>query len=90
MPAKTSFNDTLSTDYKIQAFTITNNGLEGVIYRILNNVSVAITPTIEPYQIIKCYPNTEAPADIEMSAVEISLEPGQNGAVTVTVHPSRC
>lgn len=51
---------------------------------------MSITPydrVISGYKLLDPAPNTEAPANIKISAVEISLGSGQSGTVTVTVHP---
>ncbi|KAI7893855.1 peptidase S8/S53 domain-containing protein [Mucor mucedo] len=91
-PGQISFRDSSTTDDKTQTLTITNHGLEAVTYRLYNNASVAIVPynrTNSGYKLLAPATNTNEPAQIDFSASELYLAPGQSGSVNVTVHPPK-
>jgi hypothetical protein len=89
-PAQISFNDTSTQDYTMHNLTITNNGMDSISYRLYNNVSIAIAPynvKKSEYTYVSQGLNTEAVADIQFSATEIHLKPGETQYVTVVVNP---
>ncbi|KAI8079314.1 peptidase S8/S53 domain-containing protein [Thamnidium elegans] len=89
-PARISFNDTASQDYKTQNLTITNPGTTTVSYRVFNNASLAIVPydrAVSGYRLLKTVKTQAASASLAFSATEIYLEAGQSQTLTVTVTP---
>lgn len=89
-PARISFNDTSSQDYKTQNLTITNPGQTTVSYRVFNNASLAIMPydrAVSGYRLLAIVKTQAALASLAFSATEIRLEAGQSQTLTVTVTP---
>jgi hypothetical protein len=89
-PARISFNDTSSQDYKTQNLTITNSAQVPVSYRVFNNVSIAIAPydrAVSGYNLLITVKSQVASADLAFSATEVHLEAGQSQILTVTVTP---
>jgi hypothetical protein len=89
-PAQISFNDTFTTDYKMQNLTITNGGPDNVSYRLFNNVSVSIAPynrSAPDYAFVQpAITSFDSPsAIITFSASEVHLRPGQRQTIQVSV-----
>ncbi|CEJ03654.1 hypothetical protein RMCBS344292_17633 [Rhizopus microsporus] len=91
-PAQISFNDTATTKYRTQHFTVTNHGSHTIQYELVNEVSTGVAPydiKNSGYTPVAPAKNVKAKASLRFSKKTFKLAPGKSQKITVTVTPPK-
>ncbi|KAI8073486.1 peptidase S8/S53 domain-containing protein [Gilbertella persicaria] len=89
-PAQISFNDTATTKYRTQTFTVTNHGSKTVQFDLTNDVATGISPydeSVTGYTPLEPVDNVKAAASLRFSKKTFKIAPGKSQKITVTVTP---
>ncbi|KAG1470648.1 hypothetical protein G6F56_002560 [Rhizopus delemar] len=90
-PGQISFNDTATTQYRKQTFTVTNHGSKTVKYEFGNLASTGVAPydLDVGYTPLEPAVNVNAQASLRFSRKTLTLAPGKSQKITVTVTPPK-